>query len=81
MNNKKNIDDYITSDLALASALCTYYSVKTINRNNPNKVFFIFQKDKNFDLIVERYWRGDLKIEPKLYFQNIKILKTRIYNS
>ena len=70
---------YKTSDLALSAALSVYYPISSIDRDNPNKVYFIFQKDKNFDLIVERYWHGDLKIDPQTYFNSLKILKTRIY--
>ena len=79
MNIKEqSINLYSTSDLALAAVIAIYYPIKSINKENP-KVYFVFQKDKNFDLLVERYWHGDLRIEPKQFFSSIKILKTRIY--
>ena len=79
INNKDN-NLYSTSDLALAAAISLYYPVITINKSNPKKVIFIFRKDRNLDLLVERYWKGDLKIEVKQYFSNLKLLKNRIYN-
>ncbi|MHB8276494.1 MAG: DUF5659 domain-containing protein [Candidatus Humimicrobiaceae bacterium] len=72
---------YSTSDLALAAAVSLYYPIKSIDKKNPSKVYFIFEKDKKFDLIVECYWRSDLKVDPQKYFNSIKALKNRIYNT
>ena len=29
--------------------------------------------------IVSRFWRGELLVEPQAYFNQLKVLKTRIY--
>jgi len=71
---------YKTSDLALAATLSIFYQIQSTDNSNPKRVMFIFQKDKNFDLYLERYWRGELKVDPQRYFQHLKILKNRIYN-
>jgi len=71
---------YSTSDLALSAALSLYYPIKSIDKSNPKRVFFIFNKDKNFDLFVERFYRGELKEDLQQYFQHLKILKNRIYS-
>ena len=83
MINKKTVNNnlYLISDLALASAIYLYYPIKTINKSNPQKAYFIFKKNKNINAIIERYWCGDLKVEPQLYFNSIKALKNRIYNT
>ena len=79
INNDKNI--FSTSDLALAAAISLYYPIQSINKSrNSKRVFFIFLKDKNFDLYIERFYRGELRIDPQKYFQNLKSLKNRIYN-
>ena len=80
---KEKLDEnfYSTSDLALAATLNLYYPIKEFNKKNPKRVYFIFKKDKNFDLLVERYWKGDLKVNPQEYFNSIRSLKNRIYNS
>lgn len=74
-------DLYSTSDLALAAAISIYYPVIKIDKKNPKKVFFIFQKDKNLEDLIEKYWRGDLRLEPKQYFNCLKNLKNRLYSS
>ena len=79
MNIKNN--SYSTSDLALAAVLSLHYQIKAINKDNPKRVFFIFTKDKKTDLIIEKYWRGELKVNPQAYFNSIKLLKNRIYNN
>jgi hypothetical protein len=78
MYQQKNI--YKTSDLALAATLSIFFQIQSMDNSNPKRVMFIFQKDKNFDLYLERYWRGELKVDPQKYFQHLKILKNRIYN-
>ena len=79
--NKLNDNLYSTSDLALAATIFLFYPIRSINKENPSKVYFIFEKDKNFDLIIERYWHSDLKVDPQKYFNSIKALKNRIYNA
>ena len=75
MNIKKELksnNPYSTSDLALTAVLSLYYPIKAINKNNPKRVYFVFNKDKNFDLIIDRYWRGDLKVDPQAYFNSLR---------
>jgi len=75
---KNNI--YKTSDLALAATLSIFYQIHSMDSSNPKRIKFIFLKDRNFDLYLERYWKGELKVDPQKYFQHLKILKNRIYN-
>jgi hypothetical protein len=70
---------YWTSDLALSAAISLFYPVKSINRNNPCKVYFAFKKEKDLDSIIERYRQGKLKLDVKSYFTNLKMLKSLIY--
>lgn len=78
INNDKNI--YSTSDLALAVTLSLFYQIHSMDSSNPKRIMFIFLKDRNFDLYLERYWKGELKVDPQKYFQHLKLLKNRIYN-
>lgn len=81
MSYKKLKDKYYhTSDLALSAAIFLYYPVKGIDKGNLKKIIFIFEKDKKFDLLIENYWCGKLKVDPQRYFNSIKTLKNRIYN-
>lgn len=72
-------DYYSTADLALASALSLFYPVEAIDRQNPHKALFIFKRDENLNQLIEAYWKGELKVNPSTYFNQLKVLKTRLY--
>ncbi len=71
---------YSTSGLALAAAISLFHSLKSIDKDNPKKVLFIFQKDSNLDKLIEKYYAGELGIEAQSYFNSLRILKNRIYS-
>ena len=73
-------DIFKSSDLSLVAAISLFYPISSIDKSNPKKVIFIFKKDKDFDLVIQKYWRGELKSEVQKYFQNLKTLKNRIYD-
>ena len=70
---------YRTSDLALASAIALYYPIDAIDKQNPHKAEFIFRREENFDALIEQYWKGLLRIEPQAYFQQLRLVKSRLY--
>ena len=76
----QNSNDYLsTHDLGLASAAALFYPLESIDRNNPHKALFLFKKSKDLEDFVEAYWRGEIKVNPVAYFQQIKLIKTRLY--
>lgn len=81
MNQQRlNVNDYYsTSDLALATAISLYYPLEVVDRANPHKAQFLFKKDEGLDQFIESYWRGELKVNPAIYFNQLKILKARLY--
>lgn len=75
-----NVNDYYsTSDLALAAALSLFCPVDSIDRQNPHKAFFLFKKDKTLEELIEAYWKGEIKVNPSTYFNQLKIIKARLY--
>jgi hypothetical protein len=69
-----------TSDLALATALCALgVAIEAMQQTDGERQFFIFTKNEKVQDIVNRFWRGELLIEPQAYFNQLKVLKTRIY--
>lgn len=75
-------DYYSTSDLALASAISLWYPLEALDRNqNSPKVQFLFKRDEQLDQLIESYWRGDLKVNPQVYFNALKNIKARLYES
>lgn len=70
---------YHTSDLALATAISLFYPLEAVDKTNPRKAQFLFRRDENLDGLVEEYWRGALKVEPQQFFNQLRIVKARLY--
>jgi hypothetical protein len=68
-----------TSDLALATVISLSFSIELIDKENPSKAYFVFRKTRALDEAVEKYWRGDLKVEPQQYHAQLRVIKARLY--
>jgi hypothetical protein len=69
-----------TSDLALATALSVLgVAIEAMQQTDSERMNFIFTKSDKVQDIVNRFWRGELLVEPQAYFNQLKVLKTRIY--
>lgn len=77
VQEEKNL--YGTADLALAAAIYLFYPLEVIDRENPRKATFMFKHDNRLDTLIEKYWRGELKVDPQAYFNALRIIKTRLY--
>ena len=77
--NQDNL--YQTSDLALATVISLWYPIETIDRLSPQKAQFVFKSSNELDGLVEKYWRKEVKIEPQAFFQQLRILKARLYEN
>lgn len=75
----KQNDIFQTSDLALATTISLSYPLEAIDRQNPQKVGFLFLRDENLDKLIESYWRGELKVEPRKFFNQLRDIKARLY--
>lgn len=75
------INDYFyTQDLGLATAISLFYPLDAIDRTqNPNKAQFVFKKQEGLEQLVEAYWKGELKANLIAYFNQLKIIKARLY--
>lgn len=70
---------YQTSDLALATVISFYYPIESVDRANPRKAQFLFYRDEKLDELVDKYWRGELQVEPQQFFNQLRIVKARLY--
>jgi hypothetical protein len=69
-----------TSDLALATALSVLgVAIEAMQQTESERMNFIFTKSDKVQDIVNRFWRNELLVEPQAYFNQLKVLKTRIY--
>lgn len=79
ITTSENQTYFRTADLALTAALCVLGFSADVERNNPNRVIFIFKNHDNLADVIGKYWRSELSVEPQAYFNQLKIIKTRIY--
>lgn len=70
-----------TTDLSLATVLVTLgFSLSFLDKQNPKKISFLFDRSERLDTIIQAYWAKQLQLEPQLLFANQKMLKNRIYS-
>jgi hypothetical protein len=70
---------FITSDLSLAATISLWFPIDLIDKTNPGKVLFLFKREFELDKLLEGYWRGELRVEPKMYFASLRSIKSRLY--
>lgn len=70
---------YRTTDLALATAISLFYPIEAIDRQNPRKAYFVFKRERGLNELIEKYWRGELRVDPKTYFYALREIKARLY--
>lgn len=70
-----------TTDLSLVTTLSLFSPIESIELVDKNKVIFVFLKSTELDMHVDSYWRGELRVEPQRFFNQLKIIKTRIYSA
>ncbi len=78
-------DDYsqhlYTFDLGAAASLTTAgFELVSLDKSNPKKVQFIFRREIGIEKVVDNYWADRLEVKARTFFDNIKMLKNRIYS-
>jgi len=80
-DNKGDRDRLYTFDLGAAALLATAgFELIGLDRTNPRKVQFIFNRADGIEKVVDGYWTGKTKVGARSFFDNIKMLKNRIYS-
>ena len=76
-----NDNYFYTYDLGCSSALiCAGFELVSLDKANPRKVQFIFNREVGIEQVVDKYWADQLEIRARSFFDNIKMLKNRIYS-
>ena len=83
--NKTNFCDraktFGTHDMGVAAALIALgYEIISLDKTNPKKVLFVFQRLKNIEETASLYWSNKLKIKAQSFFDAIRALKNRLYS-
>lgn len=75
----KSVMEFSTSNLSLAAALAMTNQIISIDKSNPRKATFVFEKTPELDEQVKKYWDRKMELEPQAYFDQIKSMKARLY--
>ena len=80
MNILNEKDFYRSADLALVTVLSLSFPIEAIDRDpDTRKAYFLFRKESGLDEVVEAFWKRELKIEPQAFFNQLRIIKARLY--
>jgi len=71
---------YRTHDLAAIVTITLFMPFDSIDRQNPRRIEFLFRRGEELEEILEKYWRGEIRVEPKQFFSQLKIIKSRLYS-
>lgn len=81
MNINTGHKTFISSDLAIVTAISLYCPIIEVDKTNPRKAQFFFNRTPKLDSVLDKYWKQELLIEPRAYFDQLKAIKARIYAS
>ena len=76
-----NIKTTLISDLGCATAIVCegLLPVELVKDSNSPKIHFVFEDNSLVQKTMEGYWLGKHKSVSRDYFENMKMLKNRIY--
>ena len=79
MTIKTEQKTFISSDLAIVAAISLYCPIIEVDKTNPRKAEFAFKRNPELESLLDRYWKQELLIEPRAYFDQLKAIKARLY--
>lgn len=72
---------FYTFDLGCSAALISAgFELVSLDKENPRKVQFIFRREVGIEKVVDDYWADRLEVKARAFFDNVKMLKNRIYS-
>lgn len=70
-----------TFDLGAAVSLVSAgFELASLDKTNPRKVQFVFRREIGIKKVADDYWANRLEVKARAFFDNIKMLKNRIYS-
>lgn len=79
MNINKKHKLYKTSSLPVACVLSMDFPIFDIDKTDPKRALFVFEESPELEIAISSYWSGSLKVDPQAYFNQLKVLKARLY--
>jgi len=72
---------YETSDLGLAASLVACgFEIANVDKSNPRRVVFVFEKTGELDQNIDLFWSNKLLLPATQLLEHIRQLKSRIYS-
>lgn len=78
--NKKQINIWSSTDLAISAYLALNFDLLDLNRVEGNRFEFRFSKSIELEEAVNAYFNKSATVNPADYFQKIKFLKSLLYS-
>ena len=75
-NQNFQTSDFYTAVFLLANE----FKLIKIDKTDPRRFCFVFQDQENRVKLLEDYFNGNARIEPRQFVSSIKELKTLMYN-
>lgn len=80
-NNENYTHYYSNFDLGCSAALLTAgFELLHLDRTNPHKVRFVFQRELGIEKTADDFWSDHLEQKSRSFWDNIKTLKNRLYS-
>lgn len=75
-----NNQQFSLYDLGCAAALVSSgFELADIDREDPRKALFLFTSSPALIQAAKDYWSDNLTVNPRRFFDDLKMLKSRIY--
>lgn len=78
MNMSQSNKDFVTPDLCLANALSLAFPLLSTYKEGA-RTSFCFENTPQLQQYLNDYWSDDISVEPKRFFNQLKLLKGYIY--
>lgn len=76
-----NLNYFYSYDLGCCAALVSYgHELISLDKQNSGRTMFIFIRSRGIGGAVEDYWSDKLQVSARSYFDNLKMLKNRLYS-
>ena len=77
-----NHDYFTTYDLNLSTALvASGFSLEKISKQGQSRGLFCFKKHPDLIPTIDRYYKDQLSISPRVLFDSLKAIKNRLYSN
>lgn len=72
---------FTTYDLGVSTALlCANFELLSVDKADPRKALFIFQKEDGIEDVADKYFSDRLEVKARSFFDHLKALKNKLYS-